>query len=73
MVDEFLAKASISQCSTFAETAEVIAKVGFKMFLGVNVEVRPLMSLAAFASYAAQSPFANRNIHCKRVRTHRLF
>jgi hypothetical protein len=40
MVDEFLAKASISQCSSFAETAEVISKVGFKMFLGVNVEVR---------------------------------
>jgi hypothetical protein len=41
MVDEFLAKASISQCSSFAETADVISKVGFKMFLGVNVEARP--------------------------------
>lgn len=36
LVDDFLAKARIHSCSSFAETAEVIAKVAFKMFLGVT-------------------------------------
>ena len=39
LIDEFLAKAQISSCSNFGETAEVISKVGFKMFLGITAEV----------------------------------
>jgi len=39
LVDEFLAKAQISSCHNFTETAEVVAKVGFKMFLGSTAEV----------------------------------
>ena len=39
LVDEFLAKAQIGTCQSFQETAEVIAKAGFKMFLGVSAEV----------------------------------
>ena len=39
LIDEFLAKAQISTCSNFGETAEVISKVGFKMFLGITAEV----------------------------------
>lgn len=39
LVDELLAKANIGQCSDFRETAQTIAKVGFKMFLGVNANV----------------------------------
>lgn len=39
LVDEFLAKSGVSNCDDFAETADVIAKVAFKMFLGVNVDV----------------------------------
>ena len=39
LIDEFLAKAGVGQCSSFGDTAEVIAKVGFKMFLGVTAEV----------------------------------
>ena len=39
LVDEFLAKAQINSCQSFAETADVIAKIGFKMFLGVAAEV----------------------------------
>jgi|EP00670_Eutreptiella_braarudii_P014784 hypothetical protein len=39
LVDEFLAATSLGACRTFAETAEVIAKVGFKMFLGVTAAV----------------------------------
>lgn len=39
LVDEFLAKAQIGACQSFQETAEVIAKAGFKMFLGVTADV----------------------------------
>eukprot|EP01062_Namystynia_karyoxenos_P056466 TRINITY_DN47427_c0_g1_i1.p1 TRINITY_DN47427_c0_g1~~TRINITY_DN47427_c0_g1_i1.p1 ORF type:complete len:232 (+),score=79.69 TRINITY_DN47427_c0_g1_i1:94-696(+) len=40
LVDEFLAKSQLSQpCRTFRDTAEAIAKVGFKMFLGVHANV----------------------------------
>ncbi|XP_061341787.1 uncharacterized protein LOC133288108 [Gastrolobium bilobum] len=39
LVDEFLAKSNISTCVDFKETAEAIAKVGFKMFLGVTASV----------------------------------
>ena len=41
LIDEFLAKAQIGQCGSFADTADVIAKIGFKMFLGITAEVRP--------------------------------
>lgn len=39
LVEDFLAKSNISHCSSLAETAEVIAKVAFKMFLGVSATV----------------------------------
>ena len=39
LIDEFLAKSGINNCSNFRETADSIAKVAFKMFLGINVEV----------------------------------
>ncbi|BBN04638.1 trafficking protein particle complex subunit 3 [Marchantia polymorpha subsp. ruderalis] len=39
LIDDFLAKANITRCSDFRETAETIAKVGFKMFLGVTGSV----------------------------------
>lgn len=39
LVDDFLAKSKINQCSNFSETAQVIAKVAFKMFLGVSANV----------------------------------
>ncbi|CAA0841766.1 Transport protein particle (TRAPP) component [Striga hermonthica] len=39
LVDEFLAKSNVARCVDFRETAEVIAKVGFKMFLGVTASV----------------------------------
>ncbi|KAI9093421.1 hypothetical protein K1719_027435 [Acacia pycnantha] len=39
LIDEFLAKSNVSRCIDFKETAEVIAKVGFKMFLGVTASV----------------------------------
>mmetsp|Transcript_100342 Transcript_100342/g.178358 ORF Transcript_100342/g.178358 Transcript_100342/m.178358 type:complete len:192 (-) Transcript_100342:90-665(-) len=39
LVDEFLAKSGVSACQDFRDTAEVIAKVGLRMFLGVSAEV----------------------------------
>ncbi|CAM6034624.1 unnamed protein product [Sphagnum compactum] len=39
LIDDFLAKSNITRCSEFKDTAEVIAKVGFKMFLGVSATV----------------------------------
>ncbi|XP_051881134.1 trafficking protein particle complex subunit 3-like isoform X1 [Pristis pectinata] len=39
LVEDFLARSSITQCRNFHETAEVIAKVAFKMYLGVTARV----------------------------------
>lgn len=39
LIDEFLAKSGVNGCHDFKDTAEVVAKVAFKMFLGVNAEV----------------------------------
>ncbi|XP_024627992.1 trafficking protein particle complex subunit 3 isoform X3 [Medicago truncatula] len=39
LIDEFLAKSNVSSCVDFRETAEVIAKVGLKMFIGVTASV----------------------------------
>lgn len=36
LVEEFFAKSYISQCVDFAQTVQVIAKVAFDMFLGVE-------------------------------------
>lgn len=41
LVDDFLAKSKISHCSNFTETADVIANVAFKMFMGVSATVGP--------------------------------
>lgn len=44
LIDEFLAKSNsfgLPSCSNFKDTAEVIAKIAFKMFLGISVEVPP--------------------------------
>ncbi len=39
IIDEFLAKSGTVSCSNFRDTADTIAKVAFKMFLGVTAEV----------------------------------
>lgn len=39
LIDDFLAKSKINHCSSFADTAEVIAKVAFKMFMGITANV----------------------------------
>eukprot|EP01083_Nonionella_stella_P031413 86036_1 len=37
--DEFLAKSTLATCTSLQETAQIIAKVAFKMFLGVAASV----------------------------------
>jgi len=61
-VDEFLAKAdaqlSLSpSCQTLRETAEVIAKIGFKMFLGITADVVNVSTDGkAFSLYLYENP-----------------
>ncbi|PHJ20835.1 bet3 transport [Cystoisospora suis] len=39
LVDEFLSKTGIGACAGFQQTAEVVAKLGFRMFLGITADV----------------------------------
>lgn len=39
LIDEFVAKSTAPPCRSFVDSAEIIAKVGFKMFLGVTATV----------------------------------
>ncbi|XP_019623494.1 PREDICTED: trafficking protein particle complex subunit 3-like isoform X2 [Branchiostoma belcheri] len=39
LIEDFLARSSVGRCHDFRETADVIAKVGFKMFLGITPTV----------------------------------
>jgi len=39
LADDFFAKSGISTCRTFADSAELIAKVGFRMYLNVSAAV----------------------------------
>ncbi|KAK9768584.1 transport protein particle 22 kDa subunit [Basidiobolus ranarum] len=39
LIEDFLARSNISRCVDFRETAEVVSKVGFKMFLNITPTV----------------------------------
>jgi hypothetical protein len=39
LIDEFLAKSGVTNCSNFRETADVISKIAFKMFLGISPDI----------------------------------
>lgn len=39
LVDDFISKGNINACQSFKETLDNIAKIGFKMYLGVNCDV----------------------------------
>eukprot|EP00307_Rebecca_sp_RCC1486_P012522 CAMPEP_0119429872 /NCGR_PEP_ID=MMETSP1335-20130426/43021_1 /TAXON_ID=259385 /ORGANISM="Chrysoculter rhomboideus, Strain RCC1486" /LENGTH=173 /DNA_ID=CAMNT_0007455611 /DNA_START=27 /DNA_END=548 /DNA_ORIENTATION=+ len=63
MIDEFLAKSNVTSCRDFKETGEVIAKVAFRMFLGVTAECHhsaPTVSPPADGSPQASSDAAFR-------------
>ncbi|CAH1799918.1 unnamed protein product [Owenia fusiformis] len=36
LIEDFLARSNVGRCHDFRETADVISKVGFKMFLGIT-------------------------------------
>jgi len=57
LIDEFLAKTQLPACNSFHETSEIIAKVGFKMFLGIHVEVANA-SATAFSLLLSDNPLA---------------
>lgn len=38
LIDEFLAKSGVTDCKSFKDTCNVIAKVALKMFLGINAQ-----------------------------------
>lgn len=39
LIEDFLARSGLSRCNSMRETAEVISKVGFKMFLNITPTV----------------------------------
>ncbi|KAI5291897.1 transport protein particle 22 kDa subunit [Ascosphaera aggregata] len=39
LIEDFLARSSLGRCKDFRETADVISKVGFKMFLNITPTV----------------------------------
>jgi hypothetical protein len=57
LVDEFLAKSGITKCPNFTETAGMISKVAFKMFLGISPEVTAWnKENSAFSLIFAENP-----------------
>ena len=38
LIDEFLVKSGVGSCSSFRDTAETVAKVAFRMFLGITAD-----------------------------------
>jgi hypothetical protein len=64
-VDEFLSKADVAgmgmatQCQNLRDTAEVVAKMGFKMFLGVQAEVGGFsQDQKSFSIYLQDNPLS---------------
>ena len=64
-VDEFLSKADVAgmgaatQCKSLRDTAEVVAKMGFKMFLGVQAEVGGFsQDQKSFSIYLQDNPLS---------------
>lgn len=39
LIDDFLANSGVGKCQDFKETADVVAKIGFRMFLGITPTV----------------------------------
>lgn len=44
LVDDFLARSAAPPCRSFAASAEIIARVAFRMYLGVNAKVAHIAS-----------------------------
>ena len=62
LVDEFMARSGAGRCHSFEETAEVVARTAFKMFLGVPAAVAPQSwspDKASFALTLEENPLAH--------------
>ncbi|XP_053993170.1 trafficking protein particle complex subunit 3-like [Hylaeus volcanicus] len=58
LIEEFLAFSGIGKCHNFKETMEVLAKVGFKTFLGITADVNQWDSLNTTCTLAfSDNPF----------------
>ncbi len=57
LVDDFISKSNSGVCQNFKETIEVIAKTGFKMYLGVNCDVNVYSENKEFGLIFAENPF----------------
>ena len=61
-IDELLAKSEVNnihipQCKDLKDTAEVVAKVGFRMFLGMNCDVGNVTD-KAFSIFLSENPLS---------------
>lgn len=61
-IDELLAKSEVNgvaipQCRDLRDTAEVVAKVGFRMFLGISCEVGKV-SAKSFSLFLSENPLS---------------
>lgn len=62
-IDEFLAKSEqngivIPPCSSLKDTAEVVAKTGFRMMLGINVDTMVAPDGNSFSLFMQENPLA---------------
>lgn len=58
LIDEFLAKSNVARCANFETTANLVGKVGLKMFLGVNASLDKWnSSKTACSIILADNPF----------------
>lgn len=59
LIEEFLARTGAQRCATFKETAEMISKVGFKMFLNIVPAVESFSPDGkSFSLVLAENPLA---------------
>lgn len=56
LIEEFLAKSATQSCTSFRETGLVVAKVAFKMFLGINCDVKVRDDGKEFSLYFKGNP-----------------
>lgn len=57
LIDDFISKSNSNNCQNFKETIETIAKIGFKMYLGVNCDVNVYSENKEFGLIFAENPF----------------
>lgn len=80
MIEDFLARSGIERCTDFRDTAEAVAKVGFKMFLNISpnvtnwtsdfkefsliIEDNPLTEFVELPEEALKGGLWHSNIYC---------